>query len=466
MKKPALSVILDLLSQSPVLSSVPKVQLQWLAEQADYLLLKKGEPLFRIGDPIDKMAVLLRGHVVDKLQQNGNPKEVNALKSGDLSGALPYSRATTAIAETEAKEDSELLMLSTEHFPEMIRQHYELTTVLVHTMTSRVRRYTESQQQSEKMAALGKLSAGLAHELNNPAAAVVRSAAALQENLHYLSASLTEILRSQRNIKAMETIQQLLEEQQSAGNSKTLSLLEKSNNEDKLADWLSEKNVEKPHNLAETLAGLQLPKEELEAAFSQLEPAQLPPVLNWICRMLNIKSLAKEIHESSHRISELVQAVKSYSHMDRSPEKEEADLRQGIRNTLTMLNFKIRKKQVKVSLNSPEEMPTACVYAGELNQLWTNLIDNAIDAVEQGGKIDISFSVQDKEIKVSIKDNGKGIPEDEKQKIFDPFYTTKVSGEGSGLGLDIVKRIIEHHEGRVELHSEPGNTQFNIYIPL
>lgn len=152
--------------------------------------------------------------------------------------------------------------------------------------------------------------------------------------------------------------------------------------------------------------------------------------------------------------------------MDRSPEKEEADLRQGIRNTLTMLNFKIRKKQVKVNMSSPEDLPTVCVYAGELNQLWTNLIDNAIDAVEQGGKIDISFSLEDKEMKVNIKDNGKGIPEDEKQKIFDPFYTTKVSGEGSGLGLDIVKRIIEHHDGRVELRSEPGSTEFSIYIPL
>lgn len=466
MKKPALSNLQDMLRQSPVLNNVPDEQLHWLAEHADYLCLPKGEYLFRNGDPIDKMAVLLKGHILVKQQQNGNPTVVNELRSGEVSGALPYSRATSAIAESEAQEDSEFLLLAKEHFREMIRQHYELTEALVHTMTSRVRRFTESRQQSEKMAALGKLSAGLAHELNNPASAVVRSSSALKQELLKLSSSLRDVLASQPDEQAMDAIQQLLDKKQSAKKASSLSLLEKSSREDELVDWLKEQQVDKPNHIAETFAEFQLQKEDLQTIFSQFKPAQLPAALSWISRILSIKSLAEDIHGSSHRISELVQAVKSYSHMDRSPEKEETDLLQGIGNTLTMLNFKIKKKQVTVNVSSADDLPKACVYAGELNQLWTNLIDNAIDAVEKGGKIDISLSVRENEVMVCIRDNGQGIPEEEKQKIFDPFYTTKESGEGSGLGLDIVKRIVEHHEGRVELNSEPGNTEFRIYIPL
>lgn len=466
MKKPALSVINDKLRKSPVLSNVPVSQLQWLAERADYLYLKKGDYLFRNGDPIDRMAVLLQGHIVVKQQQNGNPKEVNELKTGDVTGALPYSRAISAIAQSEAQEDSQLLILPKELFPEMIRQHYELTEALVHTMTSRVRKYTESRQQSEKMAALGKLSAGLAHELNNPASAVVRSSSALQKELSALPASLWVILSSHPGEEAIEAIQLLLDKKQSTGKAASLSLLEKSAGEEELADWLKEQGIEKPYHIAETLAEFQLNKEDLQPIADHFQPAQLVAVLSWVSRLLNINKLAGEIHQSSHRISELVKAVKSYSHMDRSPEKEETDLREGIFNTLTILNFKIKKKQITLKVNSPDELPKACVYEGELNQLWTNLIDNAIDAVEDGGKIDISLSVIGQEVKVCIKDNGKGIPEGEKQKIFDPFYTTKESGRGTGLGLDVVKRIVEHHDGRVELSSEPGHTEFRIYLPL
>lgn len=466
MKKPALSVIQGMLQQSPVFSNVPEEQLHWLAERADYLCLRKGEYLFRQGDPVDKMAVVLQGHLMIKQQQNGNPKVINELKSGDVSGALPYSRATSAIAQSEAQEDSQLLILPKKYFPEMIRQHYELTEALVHTMTSRVRLFTESRQQSEKMAALGKLSAGLAHELNNPASAVVRSSSALKQQLLDLPSSLRDVLASQADGQAIEAIQQLLVEKQSDGKTSSLSLLEKSSREDELANWLKEQDVSNPYKIAETLAEFQLQKEDLRKIVARFKPAQLPAALSWISRVLSIKSLAEDIHESSHRISELVQAVKSYSHMDRSPEREEVDLRQGIQNTLTILNFKIKEKQIAVNIKAPDELPKACVYAGELNQLWTNLIDNAIDAVEEGGKIDISFSVHENEVMVCVRDNGQGIPEEEKQKIFDPYYTTKDSGDGSGLGLDIVQRIVEHHEGRVELSSEPGNTEFRIYIPL
>jgi signal transduction histidine kinase len=464
--KPALSTLQDKLQKSAVFAGVPVQQLKWLTERANYLCLKKGEYLLRSGDPIDQMALLLKGHILITQQQGGNLKEVQELKPGDVSGALPYSRAKTAIAQSIAQEESELLMLPKEFFREMIQQHHELTEVLVHTMTSRVRTFTESRQQSEKMAALGKLSAGLAHELNNPAAAVVRSSSALKRHLTSLPDLFRKILSTPPDEKALNQVHQLFRREQAAEASTHRSLLEKNSLEEELAEWLKNNQIPDPYQLAAIFTDLQLQKKDIEMLSEHFNATQLPLMLAWVSQLLSIEKLADEIHDSSCRISELVQSVKSNSHMDKSPEKEETELLQGIKNTLTMLNFKIKKKGVKVRLKCSDDLPKACVYAGELNQLWTNLIDNAIDAVPEEGEIHIDLAHQNGFIVTSIWDNGEGIPKEEQQKIFDPFYTTKSSGEGSGLGLDIVKRIVDHHEGRIELNSKPGSTQFRINLPV
>lgn len=465
--KPALSILQDKLQESALFAQVPGEQLKWLAERASYLCLKKGEYLFRYGGPIDQMAILLQGHIIVKQHQGPHPTAIKEIRPGEVSGALPYSRASTAIADSQAQEESELLMLPKKFFREMIQQHYELVEVLVHSMTSRVRKFTESRQQSEKMAALGKLSAGLAHELNNPASAVVRSASALKEQLQILPAILQKMLAAQPDENALNELHKLLKPNESNTAAASASLLEKNSLEEELAAWLKEQNIPNPYELADTLSDLQLQTQDLQNLSHHFKAGQLPAVLSWISQLLSIEKLTGEIYNAASRMAELVQAVKSYSHMDKSPEKEEVNLLEGIQNTLTLLNFKIKKKAIQVNFRSADDLPKACVYAGELNQVWTNLLDNAIDAVpEKGGIIQISLSCQDHYIVMSFRDNGKGIPEQEKNKVFDPYYSTKSSGEGSGLGLDIVKRIVEKHQGKIELHSKPGNTEFLIFIPL
>lgn len=463
---PEAEIQLSQLQNIQVFKDVPKEQLSWLLGKGKCMHLKAGEFIFHKGDPLNKMIVLLKGTLLYQQKQNDGSRTLDEIIEGEVTGALPYSRAKFANAELKIQDDGEALFLSSEWFREMITGHYELTEALVHTMTTRVREFTRSREQSEKMAALGKLSAGLAHELNNPASAVVRSSAELKKQLNKMPQALKILLQEELSPDIFQDLHDLSASKASENNKEPLSLLDKTAAEDKLAEWLKGHELEKPFEIAEILAEFRLKITELEQLGEKLDGRQLKPVLQWFCLLLSMEKLTEEIQHSSGRISQLVNAVKTYSHMDKSPEKEHTNILKGIQDTLTILNFKIRKKSIEVNTDFPEELPKVCVYAGELNQVWTNLLDNAIDAAEKGGKINISVKSQDEAIVVKIQDNGPGIPEEIRKNIFDPFFTTKSLGEGSGLGLDIVKRIVEDHEGSIQLESEAGKTTFIISLPI
>ncbi|WP_017732887.1 ATP-binding protein [Nafulsella turpanensis] len=454
------------LRENPVLSGVPEEQLQWLAGKLEYLQLQEGAYLFEKGAPLDRMVIILKGKISFIQEQKGSSRVIQEIESGAITGALPYSRASHANAAARASEASELLMLKKEFFREMILEHQQLVEVLVHIMTSRVREFTKSQQQSSKMEALGRLSAGLTHELNNPAAAVARSAEVLKEQLQEMPAILEELLRGESISTAFREVQQLL----SSLNNKQaarLSLMEKTSLGDSWEEWLKKRDIDQARTLAESFADYPVRPEQLPSFFQEEQNKEkLQALLQWLKYMLSLQKLSQNIQHSSARISQLVNAVKAYSHMDRSTEKETTDIREGILNTLTLLNFKLKKKNIKVEEAIAEDLPEACVYAGELNQLWTNLIDNAIDAMPEGGKLRISAAQENSSLKIEIEDNGEGIPEEVQEQIFDPFFTTKQVGEGSGLGLDIAKRIVDHHEGKLTLDSKPGATRFTVYLPL
>lgn len=463
--KPNQEALLSMLQKSKVFRNVPREQLHWLVNKSQYVELKAGDFFFRKGDPIDRMLVLLKGTALYLQKQNDHFRTLDEITAGEVTGALPYSRATTAVADLKVQEDAEGLSLSSDHFKEMIMEQHELTEVLVHTMTSRVRELTRSQQQSEKMAALGKLSAGLAHELNNPASAVLRSSAELKKKLTTLPEPLAGLLKGHPLASALEYLQDLFHSK-SEQDLPSLGLLEKNSIEEELADWLKDLGMEKPYEVAEILSQFQINTSELERLKENLDNDQLKSLLKWFTLLLSMGKLADEVKQSSKRISELVSAVKTYSHMDKSPEKEFTNILQGLKDTLTILNFKLRKKNIKVHTNFPSDLPKACVYAGELNQLWTNLLDNAIDAIEEGGEITVSVSTEEENLLVKIQDNGPGIPEEIRANIFDPFFTTKELSKGSGLGLEISKRIVEDHDGELHLFSEPGKTIFTVSLPL
>ena len=458
---------LDVLRKNAVFSEVPEEQLQWLAAKLKHAFLDEGEYLFEQDAPLNRMVIILEGRIQFLQKQKGSHRVIRELGSGAVTGALPYSRAHTATAAARAGEKCELLTLNKEHFREMILEQPQLVEVLVHTMTSRVRDFTKSQQQSDKMEALGRLSAGLTHELNNPSAAIARSAEVLKEQLQEMPSVLEDLLQGQPSSSAVGAIQQLMISL-NRENAAPLSLMERTALADDWTDWLKERKVEGAQTLAESFAEYPLWPTQLPPFFHEEKQgrSRTPALLRWLNFVLNLQKLSENIQHSSSRISELVNAVKAYSHMDRSTEREKTDIRPGIYNTLTLLNFKLKRKKIKLEKEIADELPEACVYAGELNQLWTNLIDNSIDAMEEGGILRIKASREDAFIKIELEDNGKGIPEKMQDQIFDPFFTTKEVGEGSGLGLDIAKRIVDHHEGKMELSSKPGFTRFTIYLPL
>nr|WP_255651066.1 ATP-binding protein [Cesiribacter sp. SM1] len=438
----------------------------WLASKGSVRRLKAGDKLFQKDAPIDLLFVVLSGKIQFKLEQNGGHRIINELIEGDISGALPYSRAKNAIAFAEAKGPTEVLQLPKDYFREMIHKQPELTEALVHVMASRIRDFTTEQQQTEKLASLGRLSAGLHHELNNPAAAALRASTELKDQLSLAPDKFKAIMLLNIGPEQVDKINKLVF---SPGKRKKpeekLSLMERSEQEDKLAEWLEQRGLQNAYAMAETFTEKGVGLEVMQQVEEICGGDKAGAVIDWVYNILITDKLVSDIQESTRRISGLVGAVKSYSHMDRGQERERADLEESIRSTLTMLNFKLKRKKIDVSLDAPEGLVQPCVYTGELNQVWTNLIDNAIDAMEEGGQLHIELQQKDQDIEISITDNGKGIPENVKDRIFDPFFTTKSIGQGSGMGLDISKKIIDQHGGTIKVESEPGKTIFRVIIP-
>jgi Signal transduction histidine kinase len=236
--------------------------------------------------------------------------------------------------------------------------------------------------------------------------------------------------------------------------------------EDELTDWMDDHEIDEGFEYASTFAEYNFDVEDLEFVKENLTPEALPSVLGWVEDVLTTEKMVEEIEDASRRISDLVSSVKTYSHMDRGSDKEVVEIKKLLKSTLTMLNHKTKQKNIVVDIQIQDDLPEFLGFVSELNQVWTNLIDNAIDAVDDGGKIEVEAKSNNGNLTIYFRDNGSGIPEDVKNKIFDPFFTTKDIGKGTGLGLDVVLKIIDKHQGRIEVKSEPGNTEFKLTFPL
>lgn len=444
---------------------VPDEQLQWLINQGEAIELEKDELLFNVGEPVITCYILLDGKMRICARQSGNQKELRVLDPGQFTGYLPYSRATITPAFCEATKKSRVFKCSKEKLIEGFGTHYQLIEAMVHIMLSRVREFTSIQQQNEKMFALGKLSAGLAHELNNPAAAISRAAALLQtqvSRLPYLFQSIAELRIEPEKV---EKISKLIIDKINA-EPPSLTMMQKANREDELTDWLYDNDLKEtdPEGLVER----GFTTSELDVFKDCSTPQHLPVLLEWISNYLVTHKMGEDIRTSSERISTLVGAVKNFTFMDKNSDRQLTDIHSGIRNTLTILNYKLRKGNISVIEHYDDSIPQIKIFPGEMNQVWTNIIDNAIDAMEVNGKgnLTITTTHDDRFLKVTIKDDGAGIPDEIKQNIFAPFFTTKEMGKGSGLGLDVVSRIMIQHNGEVKVKSEPGATEFEIYLPF
>ena len=454
------------LKELPVFRQIPEEHLQWLLNNSEMRELRAGEMLFDKNEPADYMHLILAGQLDITLEQNGLYKLLFTMKKGEITGVLPFSRLKTSNGRGVAHVPTTVLSLHRQYFPEMERISPEMVQELVTLMTDRVREFTRSQQQNEKLVALGKLSAGLAHELNNPASAIVRSSAELLRMHHSVPDKFKRVITMRVTPEQVDEINTILFSKIEAGLQTKLTLLERSSLEDEITDWLTDKGVTEGYLLAETFVESGLVIADLETINTILGGKHLAEILDWIANTLNTEKVICHIQAASKRISELVNAIKTYSHMDRGQDKENTDIHLGITSTLTMLNHKLKEKNIRVTQHFAPDLPAVPAYVSELNQVWTNLIDNAIDAMADGGTLTITTKAEDKAVSVSVADNGQGIPTEALNHIFEPFFTTKPMGKGTGLGLDIVNRIVMHHNASIKVASEPGLTIFTLCFPV
>lgn len=459
--------ILDTLRKIPVLQNVPEGQLNWLIGEAQCRTVASGDFAFRAGDAVEHLIIVLSGSARLFVVQGGSQREVTRLKAGDITGLLPFSRLTHAQGYSQVIEEAELLELEREKIKTMIRTHYELTEALVHFMTSRVRSFTKEQQQNEKLLSLGRLSAGLAHELNNPASAIVRSATALKTHLQVMPADFKSVFQIKLSEADVDAISELIFSKIKGCDPDRLSLSERNDLEDDIAAWLEEQGMDDGYEIAENLIEFGFTLEDLEALAETLSESDRLPVLRWINNNLLTERMVVEIGEAADRIGGIIGAVKSYSHMDQAQERQAIQPKEGIKNTLMMLQHKLKEHQVQVNTDFEDEEAAFLGIPGQINQVWTNLIDNAIDAVRESAEpqLHIRTHTDSRYLRIEVADNGTGIPEDVRDKIFDPFFTTKKIGEGTGIGLDVVHQIVTENEGSIQVDSEPGKTVFTVCFP-
>jgi signal transduction histidine kinase len=449
-----------------ILDGLPEQALTWLADHGTRIELATGDRMFTLGQPASFMVIVVAG-TIQRYEEVGGQWLIVATKSrGQVTGMLPYSRMTHYPGHAVATEPSQVLRVNKSDFDELLSVSHELGQRLVAEMSNRVRGDVRLEQQREKMIALGRLSAGLAHELNNPTAAIRRTSENLAERLTSQSTLIITMARRDLEKTAIDAIEQLWQVARERESADYLSPLDRSDREEELASWLEEQEVAEAWELASVFTDTGLRVKDLERFGDAVPDEFLSDAFAWVAGSVEVDRMVAEIYSSAGHVSELVSSVKLYSHMDRSSEHKPTDVREGLDNTLSMFGHRLKQKNIRLTRDYPDDLPTIPGNAGELNQVWTNLIDNALDAMAESGELGIKIDSDDWGVAVKIIDDGGGIPDDIRLRIFDPFFTTKDVGEGTGLGLDIARRIVHTHGGQIEVRSRPGRTEIYVRLPI
>ena len=460
---PSVDAIVARLAEHRVLSGVPRAELEWIASHSTTRRYETGELVATSGGTPTELIVMFTGRIGVHVERGTGRRHLFEFTGGDVTGVLPYSRVTTSIGDILVEEPSDVLAMHRDLLPELIRACPVATAAMVHRMLDRARQFVATDWQDEKMASLGRLAAGMAHELNNPASATVRSATLLADALTALErASLTlgAMGLSSAQLAAIRTVRDAPLNRASG----VLSSVQRLDREDEITTWLETHTADLDATSA--LADGGFTASQLDELARTIPASALNPALCWIAASHTARSLSSDIEHAGTRISELVLAVKRFSYMDRATVTIPTNVAQGLADTVAVLSGKARAKDVSITLDVPADLPLVPAFAAELNQVWANLVDNALDAVSQGGHVEVRAVVEGAQVVVRVVDNGPGIPADIRSRIFDPFFTTKPVGQGSGLGLDIARRIVRMHQGQIVVESRPGHTEFSVSIPL
>ncbi|HXL23408.1 MAG TPA: ATP-binding protein [Candidatus Dormibacteraeota bacterium] len=449
------------LGKVPAFAELAQPDLEWVVAQCTLFRAAPGERMIQEGTPADRMYILLEGEVRGRRESAGPDSPVFTVSAGNVGGLLPFSRMKIFTVTTRAVKPARALAFPSKKFSELIHRLPDLAQRLVGLLADRVRDFTRIEQQTEKLAALGKLSAGLAHELNNPSAAARRSASALRDCLQRLrDASRNSEIGPEDCGALAAREEQIRNELKPAEYKDEFVRVER---EEAIQSWLEAQHVADAWKLAPSLAEANLTDEHLKS-FVALAGPSLGPELQRFGTLLEMERIADELEQATVRISELIKAIKEYSYMDQSP-LQEVNIKKSLETTLTIMNHKL-KRGIAIKREYAPDVPLVMAYGSELNQVWTNLIDNAADAMKDKGTLTIRTIRENDYVVVEIADTGPGIPAEVQSRIFEPFFTTKGVGEGTGLGLDVVYRIVQKHRGLVTLKSEPGFTRFSVRIPI
>jgi len=446
----------------PVFADLPDDQIAWFLSQAQELRYKAGDTYVRQGTPADAMFVILEGQLELHGEMSGETVTFS-MKAGDVTGVLPFSRMKQFTVNGRAVTDSRVLRFPAALFPDLVQKMPELAKRLVGLMSDRIRETTRIEQQRDRLAALGKLSAGLAHELNNPASAAKRATSQLRDILKKIKDASLELGRRDLTSAQKAEIEKL-ETSFIQSDEPPPDALAVSDLEERVDSLLRSHGQNDLWQLAADLARKNIKPEALESLFAALDAGTARAALVRIAASVEVANLLNEIESSTSRISDLVRAIKEYTYMDQAP-VQNVDIVKSLETTLTILNHKL-KRGVVVQRDYQRIPFLVNSFGSELNQVWTNLIDNAIDAMGGKGELRVRTYRDDDCVVVEIGDNGPGISPEVKPHIFEPFFTTKGVGEGTGLGLDTVQRIVKKHRGSIQVTSKPGDTRFQVWLPL
>lgn len=446
----------------PAFADLPEDQIAWFLGQSQEVQLKAGDIYVRQGDPANAMFVILEGEFQWRGEFSGEVVTIPT-KVGDVTGILPFSRMKHYTVTGRAVTDGRILKFPASLFPDLIQKMPELARRLVGLMSDRIREATRFEQQRDRLAALGKLSAGLAHELNNPASAAKRATSQLREILKRIKDASHELGRRELTAAQKAEIEKL-ESSFTQRDEPPPDALTISDLEERIDSLLRSHGQNDLWQLAAELAKRGIKAEALESLFENLDADTARAALVRIAASVEVADLLKEIESSTARISDLVGAIKEYTFMDQAP-VQNVDIVKSLETTLTILNHKL-KRGIVVQREYHRVPLLVNSFGSELNQVWTNIIDNAIDAMAGKGELRVRTYREDSCVVVEIGDNGPGISPEVKAHIFEPFFTTKGVGEGTGLGLDTVQRIVKKHRGNIQVSSKPGDTRFQVWLPL